>query len=31
MYMGIWMLMTEGQKVRWIESNKDKFINKVVK
>ena len=31
MYMGIWMLMTEGQKLRWIESNKDKFIKKVVK
>ena len=31
MFMGIWRLMTEGQKLRWIESNKDKFIKKVVK
>lgn len=31
MYMGIWNLMTEKQKARWIDMNKDKFIKKVVK
>ena len=31
MYIGVWQLMTEGQKLRWIENNKDKFIKKVVK
>ena len=31
MYMGIWKLMTESQKLRWIEANKDKFLKKVVR
>lgn len=31
MFMGIWKLMTDNQKLRWIEANKDKFIKKAVK
>mgnify|MGYP003292859706 CR=1 FL=1 len=26
MYIGIWKIMTESQKIRWIERNKNKFI-----
>ena len=26
MYIGIWKIMTESQKIRWIERNKKKFI-----
>lgn len=25
MYMGIWKIMTEKQKLKWIERNKNKF------
>ena len=26
MYIGIWKIMTESQKIRWIKRNKNKFI-----
>lgn len=26
MYMGIWKILTEKQKQRWIDANKDKFL-----
>lgn len=29
MYIKIWNLMTETQKARWIDSNKDKWLKKI--
>lgn len=31
MYMGLWKLMTEKQKQQWIESNRDRFLDKLIK
>ena len=31
MYMGLWKLMTEKQKQQWIESNIDRFLDKLIK
>lgn len=31
MYINIWKMLTENQKLRWIERNKEKFTGKVVK
>ena len=29
--MGIWKLMTEKQKQQWIEGNRDRFLDKLMK
>ena len=31
MYMGVWKLMTEKQKQQWIEGNRDRFLDKLIK
>ena len=31
MYMGLWKIMTEKQKQQWIEGNRDRFLDKLMK